>query len=62
MSTTKKIVLQTLYSLSVPVFIYSFWNYFHYSDIFPGLLDLTLRVYLNFGLSMLTSVPFILMY
>lgn len=35
--------------LYVPVFIYPFWNYFHCSDIFPGLLDLTIRAYFNFG-------------
>lgn len=35
--------------LYVSVFIYPFWNYFHSSDIFPGLLDLTIRAYFNFG-------------
>lgn len=35
--------------LRVPVFIYPFWNYLPYSDIFPGLLALMIRAYFNFG-------------
>lgn len=46
----------------VPVFIYPFWNYLRYSDIFLGLLTLTIRAYFSFGWSMLTSVLFIWLY
>lgn len=35
--------------LCILVFIYLFQNYLHYSDIFPGLLALTIRAYFNFG-------------
>lgn len=35
--------------LCVPVFMYPFWNYLRCSDIFLGLLTLTIKAYFNFG-------------